>query len=281
MELKLIAFDLDGTVLDQGMELSDQTAHALVRAHELGCILAVTTGRPASLLPNSIKQNPHIDYIISSNGARLTEAKTERVLFQSLLNKHTVLAIMEASGKENAGFNVQFTDKAVFEYRALLELLGFICRSQPKNIKPLFAMMRSIRHVLSAYRLVKGSVTGIEKFAILLRDKSAVEETCDMLRNRYGVEAVAASGQEIEITAAGTSKGATLSRLINMLGIDKMQVVAFGDSGNDLSMRPSVGCFVAMGNASDEVKAVSDYVTKTVSEDGVASALGQMMIGIG
>jgi Cof subfamily protein (haloacid dehalogenase superfamily) len=92
-----------------------------------------------------------------------------------------------------------------------------------------------------------------------------------------GIEVVAINKNDIEITLAGATKGQALQQLCELLRIDKSNVMAFGDSGNDLSMRDSAGFFVAMGNASPEVKAVADYVAASVDDDGVARALGELL----
>lgn len=76
-----------------------------------------------------------------------------------------------------------------------------------------------------------------------------------------------------DLNVAGTSKAAGIERFCSYYGFDILQTAAFGDGGNDVSMLRAAGCGVAMGGASDTVKAAADYVTATVDDDGVKRAL--------
>ena len=96
------------------------------------------------------------------------------------------------------------------------------------------------------------------------------EDVLRILHVHGNIDVVRALGNELEITARGVSKGTSLGVICELLHIDADGVVAFGDSGNDLPMKEYAGCFVAMGNATQDAKSAADFITGSVTEDGVA-----------
>lgn len=273
--IKLIVFDLDGTVLDDRNVITPRTARALERAKSSGCTVVISTGRTASMVPSGIKNQPFIDYIITSNGSCIQRVKDGTILQHLFLGKQTALEIYSEAKRKNAAFNVFFEDCAVFEIRSFSYMLAGLKRFSWKNYKQINELRKNVHHLFSVERMLQSRNSRIEKMGCNFKRCDDCEDILDTLRKRGDINVVRTLNNELEITACGVSKGDSLATLCKLLDIDSDMVVAFGDSGNDKSMKEYAGCFVAVGNATPEVKAVADFVTGTVSEDGVAQWLEQ------
>jgi len=281
-EIKLIAFDLDGTVLDRGRDITDATAQALTKAHGHGCVLAVATGRGTDSIPPGIMNHPAVDYIISANGGVLSERASGKVLSVCGIKREIVYDIIKTAHKHGAGMEVFFADKSYYELRCLRAMIRYsrIMMSEGNNawreMDSFLEFIRAINIILSARRLVKRRSDAVVKLVALFKKREAFERALDNFVAGGRVEAASTMGTDLEITAKNVTKGGTIAMLCEMLDIEKDAVIAFGDSGNDLSMREFVGTFIAMGNAGDDVKAVADRIAPSVSDDGVASMLHEI-----
>ena len=276
--LKLFAFDLDGTVLNCLPQITEKTAHALKRAHELGVVLAVSTGRSVHMVPDALLRECCADYMLSSNGARLTDVRTGELLFLKPLAADTALSIMDAAGKRGRAFNIQFERADVFELRSVLGEIGQGIKQTSDRLAAFKDFLRCTKTVVSARRAIKSKKYGaVEKLAVFCRNSQDRNGVIDAAGELCGTEGVYASDREAEITAAGVSKGSALCALCRKLGIPRENVAAIGDSGNDLSLCQAAGHFIAMGNAADEVKAAADSVTLSMREDGFAYALNRLL----
>lgn len=270
-------FDLDGTVLDRNRDMTPRTVHAFERAHASGRTVAVSSGRAASMVPSSVKALPFIDYLITSNGACIRRIADGIILHHACLNRHTVQEVLSAVKGKKVSLNVFFEDRAIFEIKGFSYMLAGAKRFSREDLKRLNEMRRRIRNVFLVSRELQRNQTPIEKMGCNFRTYTDSEDVLRALDMYSDIEAVHALGNELEITAHGVSKGISLGVLCKSLHINVSDVVAFGDSGNDLSMKEYAGCFVAMGNATPDVKAAADFITGAVTENGVAHWLKQYL----
>jgi Cof subfamily protein (haloacid dehalogenase superfamily) len=119
----------------------------------------------------------------------------------------------------------------------------------------------------------------MDKVQGLFADMKEREQAWQELKRFDSLELVGSLKYNIEINAAGVNKGKGLLELGEILGISREEIMAFGDGDNDIAMLREVGFGVAMENADEEVKAVSDYVTGSNDEDGVAKAIARFVLG--
>lgn len=139
----------------------------------------------------------------------------------------------------------------------LKRLLGFVAGTTFKPTRSVDAVLRHWNH-------------GLEKMGASFADAGACNEAERRIRELGRTEVIRMGATELEITAAGTTKGTGTDWLLNHLALTKGDAVAFGDSENDLPLLGHVGCFVAMGNATPDVRAKADEVCGPVDEEGVA-----------
>ena len=262
----LVAFDLDGTVLQDGRPMTPRVNSALEAAHQKGCLLAVSTGRGRAMLPPDLPDRPWLDYASTSNGARVFSPRTGETIALRPMPAPLVLSLME--GYPGASWQVFLEDKPLLERKSLS--IGHALRRGNLSLRELRQFLSRVHPVRNAgARLKKLGLPPVEKCSAIFPTERLCAQALAELTARDDVEAATTTGFDIELTAAGVSKGSALTALGNLLGIPKEHILSFGDSGNDLSMA-SAGYFVAMGNASPPVKAIAHAVTAPVEEDGVA-----------
>lgn len=268
----LVAFDLDGTALTRGAKaLTVRAEAALCRAHELGCTVAAATGRTTTIVPPAVRDLPFLDYLITSNGARLSDQKSGECLFSAELPCETVLELVASQRPRGAAFNLFFHGRAVLEQEGVTYMAALIPEEERRKMN---AEMNGNAEIIPDIGILLAPDTrGIEKLGCTYPTQEAMLDALAVLSERKDIEAVRVMENELEITAVGVHKGAALRILTGRLGLAPERVLAIGDSGNDLSMRESAGTLVAMGNAVPELKEIADAVTGRAEEDGMADYL--------
>lgn len=276
---KLIAFDLDGTVLVRG-ELRPRTMQALTTAHDCGAVIAVVTGRSIHMLPAQLAAAPCIDYLITSNGASVARCGNLEAPHLEPLSRSDAFAAMQLSSPFGVSFSVQTKGCVAFEWRGLYPMLfgsgerAFQGGRREHALRQFCRFMRQTRHVCSCRRcLERRPQDTLEKLVVSCNSAKDRDVLLGKLRSKGVFEAVTAFNRDIELTQKGVNKGSGLAFLMARLQLSPNDAIAFGDSDNDSSLRNAVGLFVAMGNGTDELKALADLIAPPVTEDGVAQVL--------
>lgn len=273
---KLIAFDLDGTVLGWGQDITPVTVNALRRAHEEGCAIAVCTGRAAVTIPDSVLTLRCVDYVISGSGAMVMEKKTGEVLcLRPMGDEAAEDALAQIRGLGGA-VQLFLPDLALCELRSLWMLrkhMGKAGFQRRASLQFIWKLARHYQLTASALRWVQKHRPPVLKVDCNFADVEVGRDLAAKLRQDRRLTVVEGLAGGLELTAKEATKGEGVAFLCRRLGIDRENVLAFGDSQNDLTMCGVAGLFVAMDNATEEVKAAADFVTGSVDEDGVATAL--------
>ncbi len=270
MDIKLIALDLDGTALQPDhITITPRLQAALQKAHEKGIRIAPVTGRPFKLLPPLLNTSlPWKEYGILCNGGQIRNLVTGQILYSLVMQEPDLLGLVSLS--ERFGIPIEFSaDSRLYLTRASLEAqqkisgLSFHCN---KILSQNGVVVDSLLPLCTDSRraVEKVNLNGIPGDL-----HSQVEEALKGLE----VSAVWSSSSNMEITHKYATKGGALRRLCQMLEIPLEQVMALGDSGNDLTMLKAAGLGVAMGSAPEALKQAADAVTKTNAEDGAALAI--------
>lgn len=264
MNYKLVALDLDGTLLDQDKRLTPETIATISKVRELGTEVTLCTGRMfAAALPYAQELELTLP-LITYNGGLVMKPDNREILYQRVLpNRHAREIIFRA---REQGFSINY----YHEDRLLVEkitkqnqLYAEWARVSLELVEDLAALPYDPLKIL-----LMGDQEKLERF----------EKECNGLFN--GEVYITKSWPTfLEFMHPEATKGRGLKALIEHLGLDKSQVLGIGDSYNDLEMFKSLGLAVAMGNAEEEVKQAADYVTKSNRENGVAEALKKFIIG--
>lgn len=256
--IRLVAIDLDDTLLTDDLEIAPATRKAIARAMEEGVAVVLATGRmfPATL-PIARELNitgPLVTY----NGALIRTAGGETWWHRPVPRELAleVLDYAEADGWAVQGYYedqlyVPRIDYGVREYTGIANVVPQVC----EDMRAFFSERESTK------LLGIGEPDDIARRAKELAEKFAGRLTITISKPQY-----------VEMLHAGVSKATALAEVARRLGVAREQVLAIGDSFNDLDMIRWAGIGVAMGNAAPEVQAQADHVVGTNEEDGVAEA---------
>lgn len=275
MDIKLIALDLDGTLLTTDKRLTDENRRALERAAESGIEIVPGTGRFYLGIPDVIRDLDFIHYAITINGAEVLDLRKGTAVYESDIPLDTALGLMD-----------RFEDMGV-AYDAYVQSRGYMERRFLDHIEdhlpdPIYcATLRSMRQPVDDLRtFVSGLGKNIQKIQIFNHDVTLLQSTCDYITAEYP-ELIATSSlkNNLEINSASANKGDALRALVDYLGIGTENTMAFGDGGNDLPMLRAAGLAVAMGNSLKILRDEADYTTLTHDQSGVAYIINKMLDG--
>ena len=269
MSIKLICIDMDGTLLMDQHNISEEDKAAIKYAVEKGVHVAITTGRVyncAKLYSDLIGLTTPI---IASNGAFIGGSHGEEI-YNNPLNIDDAESFLEISKKYNL-FSYLTANFGIISMEELPE--NNIYKTLNKTLKEEERIkLEVLDNIHDIYKLYDGEilkVVCIEKndTAKLLKAKKEVKENCPSL------EIVSSWNDNFEIMKKGSSKGEAVQYLAKYLGLDRSEVMCIGDSENDLSMIEFAGIGVAMGNAIDKVKKAATFITESNTNAGVAKAI--------
>ncbi|GMO18927.1 MAG: Cof-type HAD-IIB family hydrolase [Spirochaetaceae bacterium] len=270
MMFKLIALDLDDTLLRTDLTISPKTKNALKKAISRGVIVVFATGRVPNALRNYVKLlglHKSEGYLICGNGTQIINSRSGALVDEARLPSKAALAAFDLADAED--FCVQIYDGNNIivsrrnEFSDADEKLTGMKQLIPENFRELLVER-------GAYKLV------IPADPMLLRP---LEE---ILRNVLSEEVTLFTSKPyyLEILPPACDKGAALAKVAAKLGVKQNEVMAFGDSMNDEAMIRWAGCGVAMCNGDDRIKSSARLVTeKSNDEDGIALVIERYVLG--
>lgn len=272
-------FDLDGTILNLDY-VSPRTLAAMDRAHREGLANVICTGRNLPIVPEVVK-GPFVDYYITVNGGQILDAEGNHLLSKAI-PQDMALELARWLHGEGAGLNCLTSTGAYFESRLVSYMTQAVHRVEHSDRLTDEALTEEItsqpnkftvEDITPQLEAVDGTSSFVEKMGACFDTHEDLERVLAQLQARGDLQIAVVTPTEIEITIQGVEKGSGVQWVMDHLGLQRDQLVAFGDSGNDLPMRPAVGTFVAVDNASAEVKATADCIVDSILEDGVAKWL--------
>jgi len=273
-EIKLIALDLDGTLLTTDKRLTPENEAALRCAAEAGIEIVPCTGRFYMAIPECVRSLPYVHYTINANGALVYDVRRDLAISRTEMPWQRAVEVMARFDPYPVLYDCYQFDR------------GWISQSWQDACEP-FAPNPAVLHMFQHERT---SVPELK--AHLSQTGHSVQKVMGFfldpeLRNRLRRELtegfpdlVVTSSIEnnLEINDARATKGRGIELLSRRLGLDISQTMAFGDDVNDISMLRAAGIGVAMGNASEAAKAAADEITLSNDENGVAAALRRLHI---
>ncbi len=262
-QIRLLAVDMDGTCLDTGSRMSRETVEALREAARAGITVVPTTGRNLRCLPHRLAGERDIyRYVISSNGAVVTDCRTGRDLFRSLIPKETALGLLGDCRKTGAGITAHLHHEYLIQGRILV-LMGRMIYGKDA---------RGVYHVKRMERTIAGSRYGVEELQFYFLRPGAREKMEELLKRQSGLM-WASTPIYVEVFSEQTSKGKALAVLAERLGIAKEETACIGDGENDLPMFQAAGLKMAMGNGVPELKGKADIILPSNRRSGAAEGI--------
>ena len=273
MEVKAVFFDIDGTLVNDRKSVLKSTKEAIKIVKDQGVLVGVATGR-GPFFVKDLMDDLDLDFAVTYNGQYIFNK--ERVLFASPIDKRSLRQVI-AYAKENRKEIAMGTRQDVIGSRimsfGLSPLSQLVSRFVPKFLT------RTVSH--SFNRMVSKALPQKEDDLLDLINQPIYQVL--MLMTPEESNQAASEFEYLKFTRSnpfaadiinqGNSKLEGIRRVGKEYGFDLNQVMAFGDSDNDLEMLAGVGMSVAMGNGSSSVKEVAKHITTSNQEDGIHKAL--------
>ena len=265
---KLVAIDMDGTLLREDKTISERTKKAIQSAREKDVTVVLATGRPiegVSRYLEELNMYTDKDYVLSYNGA----------LVQKTLSKEVIGKI--ALTGEDLHYLKKLSDELKVNIHAFSETKGLIT---PKNSK--YTEVEASINNIDIHEINFDTISKDEVIVkIMMIDEPeilgpAIENLPKEVFEKYTV--VRSTPYFLEFLNKEVNKGVGVEMLAKHLGIKQEEVITFGDAGNDLHMIEYAGLGVAMANAFDEVKEAANYITDSNENDGVAKAIEKFIL---
>lgn len=265
---KLIAIDMDGTLLNTDKVISEQNKHAIAQAKKQGVTVVLASGRPLQGMVDSLKQlnmNSNDDYVLCYNAAMIQNIGTGEVIRECLV-----------SGKD-AKRVAKFAEERSCNYHAFSKIHGLITprdshyTQHEAKINDLTVTLMDFDTLEDDHPIVKTML--VDPVEILQPIVDSVPQT---LKNDYSV--VRSAPFFLEFNNPLSNKGEGVKALAKHLGIEQNEVMCIGDAGNDHDMLKYAGLAVVMQNADEETKSLADHITDTNNNSGVAKAIEKFVL---
>lgn len=265
---KLIAVDLDGTLLNWRKKVSDRTINTLIKAQKEGHVVMIATGRPYDTSINYAKElqlDKFGGYMSNFNGGLITNIKTGDKIQDIKFELDLLREIIGYIDKLGVDYSILHDNNLYTNYHSRL----------------IFRIYRKIigQNVIRDESHNKYIDFSVNK--ILLNDwMGNLKNTMKKINDKFGdkIETSFSSSVSIEITPKETSKGQSILEVAKIEGVDEKDTIAFGNYGNDLSMMRLGGIGVAMKNSSKEILEASDYITDTNNREGISKYIEKYVL---
>ncbi len=270
MDRKMLVLDIDGTLTNSKKEITKKTEAAVKEIMKEGHVVVIASGRPTPGIMgvcDTLELEKYGGFGMSYNGAKITDMKTGKVVFQKTLPREIIPELFEYAVSEDVGLMTYEKNSAVTGTRTdgYMELEARINKIGLKSVENFSEYVDF----------------DVNKCLMTAEDTRAARMEKELAAKYDGVLSIYRSEPFfVEIMPRGVDKAASLGVLLDMLGMKREDMICCGDGFNDISMIKYAGTGVAMGNAIDEVKAAADFVTLSNDEDGLVPVIDKYIRGI-
>ncbi len=264
MKYKLMAVDIDGTLLNSENKLTKETKNAIKLAVEKGLLFTICSGRPIQGVEELINELELDLPFITYNGAMVVMGKSKEILYEQKLSLKDARDIIQLGENYNTTIIIWTNNKLyVNKMNEQAVKYGELARTQP-------ILIENPDHVIAngATKILwYDEVENIDKY------ENEIRKILSANINYHTSKPIF-----LEFVDKNASKAIAMEKLGEHFNIDRSEMIAVGDGFNDLSMIEYAGLGVAMANARDEIKAMADYVTLSNDEDGVAHVIEEFVL---
>lgn len=270
MAYEILILDIDGTLTNSKKEVSPKTLDAIIRAQEEGIKVVIASGRPTAginKIAKTIKLDEYGGYVLSYNGAKITNFQTGEVVYNETLPEEMIPSIYEEAIDSHVGIityegNDAIAGNGIDKYNELEARINGIGLREVKDFPNYIT-----------FPINKCLLTG---------EPEHMAEVEQKMKERFGnfLNIFRSEPFFVEVMPQNIDKAYSLGKLLKHLDLERSQMIACGDGFNDLSMIKYAGLGVAMANAQEVVKQAADYITLSNDEDGVAKVIDKFMLNV-
>ena len=289
---KLVAIDLDGTMLNQYGVVTQQTKDAITKAQENGIEVIIASGRPSDSVKTLAKEIKSEKYFISGNGAIIYDLVNDEIIYENTLKKQKTLDIIKICEENSIFYNI-YTENEIIAKSLQCNVLFYHKENANKEEqdKTHINIVENIYDYISNRdeKIVKITVCDNDQliFNAILRKLKAIEdiEVLDISHIsrkviRQGTEEIPIEYYYTEISAKNVDKWNAIEFLKEKMNLKTEEIIAIGDNMNDKKMIENAGLGIAMGQSHPTVKEVANYITASNIDDGVAQALNLIKVEV-
>ena len=289
---KLVAIDLDGTMLNSYGEVTENTKRVIKETMKKGTEVMIASGRTMDSIKNIAQEIGCNKYMIAGNGAIVYDIENKEIIYERYIPKSKALDIIKICDDNSITYSV-YTNKTIVAESLRYNILYYY----RENLKKEESKKTSITIVESIYDYIKNVQDDNEKvmkimicdenkfvFNSIIRKMQDIEDlevldVSHMSRKviKNGTEDVSIDYFYTEVSMENVDKWFALEFLMDKLNINKEELVTIGDNVNDREMIKNAGCGIAMGGSTPRVIEVADYVTDDNNHEGVANALEKII----
>jgi Cof subfamily protein (haloacid dehalogenase superfamily) len=260
--ISVIAMDLDGTLLGADQKVSDENCRVLRECAARGIRIVLASGRSFESVRTFAKAIGIEDCgIISCNGARVDETVHGPVILEDCFSKEQALMLFEELRRCSIYFEC-YTPGRIYMTN------GFVERFHSHEARVLEMDGYRLEYIDGTERMRREALDHAYKFVLYSPDPNVLARAAERMK-QFDVAVTSSWGDNVELMKTDAGKGKAVLAYAARYGIEKDEIMGFGDQLNDLSMISSVGVGVAMENASPELKAVADETCGHVADDGI------------
>ena len=254
MAIKLIAVDLDGTLLNSNHEISDYNYCVIKEAERRGIAVVISTGRLYSSLYKYKEKLNLKTPVICYNGAKVVDGRDDSIIFERTIDEEVVKKVIKIAREKDVHLNLFQDEKWYVECR----------RDEVETYRNSSGLSY---HLADFDKMEKLNVTKL----MFVGENGILKEIEKIVKTELGNFVYTAFSKPyfFEILDSRVSKGEALKKIAEQYGIEREEVMAFGDGYNDIEMLQYAGVGVAMGNAPEEMKLMFENRADTCDNDGV------------
>ena len=250
MGTRLIALDLDGTLLNEKMHVSEKTRQVMELCAQRGIEIVPATGRALPAVPEEVLSLPGVHYGIFTNGAVVRDFGKNTWVSESCLSWEETIRVIEVLRRHPVIYDMYVSEGGVSETRLLAQLVEYLREKK----------------------------CPVQKMNLNFKDRESKQAVRAKLEAMPEVLVTSSLPWNLELNAAGITKGSGLRNLCQYLGIEAEETMAFGDGENDWPMLEAAGIGVAMENGAPFLKERADRIAASNREEGVAEAIRQWVL---
>ena len=263
MMYKLIALDMDGTLLNSDKQISAENKAAIAAAREKGVVVVLASGRPLNGMKPQLEElgmTTENDYVLSYNASLVQKVKNEEVIRSQIITGADAKAIAKLA--QELGVNVH----AFSQEKGLITPALSHYTEHESKITGMPITVIDFEELADDEQILKAMM--IDEPELL---SAAIKQLPEALYKQFTI--VQSAPFFLEFLNLNSNKGVGVEALADHLGITADEVICMGDAGNDWHMIKYAGLGVAMANATDDIKAIADHITDSNNHDGVAKVI--------
>ena len=286
---KLVAIDLDGTMLNSYGMVTENTKKAIIEAQQKNVEIIIASGRPIDSIKTIAKEIKSEKYFIAGNGAILYDIKNNEILYENTLNKNKTLEIIKICEENSIYYNI-YTEKEIIAKSLNYNVLYYYKENLNKDeenkthiniISDIYEYISKCDNKIIKITICDNNRTIFNSILKKIKNINDIEilEVSHMSRKiiRQGTEDVPIEYYYTEISAKDVNKWNAIKFLAEKLQITDEEIIAIGDNINDKKMIENAGLGIAMKGSTPQITNIADYITDTNDNEGVKKFLEQFI----